>query len=165
VTSTNEISPSDCPSSNPTLKPTKRNTFSHEKSLLPSVPLLETPLGNAFMNISSSKNIPSIPQKGTLRIVESQPTNSVGLEKIPMGTMGLKKIPMGTMGLKKIPMGTMGLKRIPMGTMGLEKIPMETVPTQSQVHILQDQSHPRNQVPILHRWTLVTRQDKKVSSL
>jgi hypothetical protein len=39
------------------------------------------------MNISSSKNIPSIPQNGTLRIVESPPTNFVGLQMVAKRTV------------------------------------------------------------------------------
>jgi hypothetical protein len=82
VTIKSKVSLSECQLGNTISKPTKKSKFSHEKIQLPSVPPLEMLLGNAFMNISSSKNIRSIPQKGTLRIAESQPTNLVGLQMV-----------------------------------------------------------------------------------
>jgi hypothetical protein len=149
VTSINQVSPSECQSGYTTSKSTKKDKFSREKSPLPSVPQLEIPLGNPFTNISSSKNIPSIPQKGTLGIAEAHPPNFVGLDSQPTNLVGLPKIPMEHV---STPMRTVHPS-------------MRTVPTGSQVHILQDQSHLRNTVPILHGWTLVSHRDKKVSSL
>ena len=98
------------------------------------------------MNIQTSENIPSIPQNGTLRSVEYQPTNLVGLENISD-----ESEPPNSVGLKKI-------------SLEHNMTPMGTVPP-LQVPILQDQSHPRNPVQILHGWTVVSHRGKKVSSL
>jgi hypothetical protein len=100
MTSTNEVSPSECQSGNTTSKSTKKDNFSREKSPLPSAPHLEIPLGNAFMNISSSKNIPSIPRNGTLRIAEPQPSNLVGLQMVSKRTV---PTPMRTVPPSQVP--------------------------------------------------------------
>ena len=144
VTSTNQVSPSDRQSGNTTSKTTKKNKFSLDKSPLPSIPLLEIPLGNAFMNIQTSENIPSIPQNGTLRSAEYQPTNLVGLENISD-----ESEPPNSVGLNKI-------------TLEHNMTQMRTVPSVSVLD-LQDQSHPENTVQNLHGWTVISHRPKKVS--
>jgi hypothetical protein len=57
-------------------------------------------LGNAVMNISSSKNIPSIRQNGTLRIIASQPANLVGLQMVSKRTV---TTPMRTVPPSQVP--------------------------------------------------------------
>jgi hypothetical protein len=157
MTSTNGVSPSECQSGNLTSKPSKKDKFNLGKSPLPSGISKSGTRGNAFLNIQTSKSIPSIPQKEMLRSAECQPPNSMGLENIsdesePPNSVGLNKITMEhnmSVGLNKI-------------TMEHNMSPMRIVHP-FPVPNLQDQSHPRNTVDNLHGWTVVSYRDKKVS--
>jgi hypothetical protein len=59
------------PSSDLTGKPKTIPKCTPNELTIPSAQNLEVPLGNAFIEIQSQQNIPSIPKKGELRIVQS----------------------------------------------------------------------------------------------